>query len=399
MKLFLIDQGELKEVNKPIFSTGDVYLVDAENTIYVWIGNKCSVDEKTSGAAQARTLDQERGGAAKIITVDQGQETQEFLKLINTMGAMKIVNKNLAKTMLKDVLTGEYAGFTEHKNVLYRVSSEEFEGINTMKMIQVPYSKDSLDSEDCFVLDLGTNVYIWQGKACNVKEKVKAGQWARQIDAERAGAQNEVIFDEDEDAEFLNALSKGEDYKESAVVQLRAESELEPETEAEKAAVKIEPEKKAVIKEAAPVKPKEEKPPIKPKEEKPPVKPKEEKPPVKPKEEKPPVKPKEEKPPVKPKEEKPPVKPKEEAKEKVVVAPKVKTEISSSAAPGIPGQADESVLMVEKMEGRRKCPKCHNDNKTLIYESVDKTNIILDYPRMYGKKYKCGLCKCVWREK
>ena len=372
MKLFLIDQGELKEVNKPIFSTGDVYLVDAENTIYVWIGNKCSVDEKTSGAAQARTLDQERGGAAKIITVDQGQETQEFLKLINTMGAMKIVNKNLAKTMLKDVLTGEYAGFTEHKNVLYRVSSEEFEGINTMKMIQVPYSKDSLDSEDCFVLDLGTNVYIWQGKACNVKEKVKAGQWARQIDAERAGAQNEVIFDEDEDAEFLNALSKGEDYKESAAVQLRAESELEPETEAEKAAVKIEPEKKAVIKEAAPVKPKEEKPPIKPKEEKPPVK---------------------------PKEEKPPVKPKEEAKEKVVVAPKVKTEISSSAAPGIPGQADESVLMVEKMEGRRKCPKCHNDNKTLIYESVDKTNIILDYPRMYGKKYKCGLCKCVWREK
>ena len=34
-----------------------------------------------------------------------------------------------------------------------------------------------------------------------------------------------------------------------------------------------------------------------------------------------------------------------------------------------------------------------------IHESIDKTNIILDYPRMYGKKYKCGLCGVMWREK
>ena len=119
VKIFMIDKGELKEINKPIFSTGDVYLIDAETTIYIWIGSKCSVDEKTSGAAQARTLDQQRGGAAKIITVDQGQESQEFLKLVAPDGAMKIVEKNIAKTLLKDVTTGDFAGFDEWKNVLY----------------------------------------------------------------------------------------------------------------------------------------------------------------------------------------------------------------------------------------------------------------------------------------
>ena len=334
MKLYLINKGELNEINKSVFSAGDVYLVDDENTIYVWIGNKCSVDEKTTGAANARKLDQERGGAAKIITIDQGQETPEFLKIISSMGAMKIVERNIAKTMLKDVVTGDWAQFAEHKNVLYRASAEEFDNINTMKMIQVPFSKDSLDTEDCFVADLGNKIYIWQGKASTVKEKVKSGQWARNLDAERAGAQNEVIFDEDDDSEFIAALEKGEDYKESDAVQLRAESELEPETEADKAAAKIEPELKTTIEEV-----------------------------------------------------------------KAPVAHQIKAEVSSSAAPGRPGQVDESIMTIEREEGRRKCPKCANDDKAMIHETVDKSNIILDYPRMYGKKFRCGLCGVLWRER
>ncbi|MFX0059261.1 MAG: hypothetical protein ACFE85_09005 [Candidatus Hodarchaeota archaeon] len=338
MKLFMVDQGALKQTDKPIFSTGDVYIVDDEKTIYVWIGNKCSIDEKTAGAAQARTLDQQRGGAAKIITVDQGQEPVAFMKLINTIGAMKIVEKNVAKTLLKDVSTGDWAGFSEWKNILYRVSSEEFEGINAMKMIQVPYSKDSLDTEDCFVADLGNKVYIWQGMECNVKEKVKAGQWARQIDADRSGLQNETIFEEGDDSEFLSALEKGEDYKESDAVQLRAESVLEPETEADRKVAQIQPEFKSEVLDVTP----------------------------------------------------------DEIKADIA---DVKAASASSAGPGIPGRVDDSILTIEKVDGRRKCPKCGNENKMSIHESVDKSNIIMDYPRMYGKKYRCGECGIEWREK
>ena len=347
MKLLLIDKGEIKEIKKPIFSSGDVYLVDDDRTIYVWIGNKCSVDEKTAGAAQARTLDQQRGGAAKIITVDQGFETKEFLKLVAPMGAMKIVEKNYAKTLLKDVSTGDWAGFTEWRNILYRVSSEEFEDINAMKMIQVPFSKNSLESEDCFVADLGNKVFIWQGKACTTKEKVKAGQWARSIDFDRAGLQQETIFEEGDDAEFFTALDRGEEYKESDAVQLKAESILEGEDADDKVAAAIQPEFKSEVKEVTP----EE---IKP-----------------------------------------------EVKE--VTPADIKADISqvkaSGAAPGIPGRLDTSILTVEAPEGRRKCPECKIDDPHMIHESVDKSNIILDYPRVYGKKFQCGMCSCLWREK
>jgi adenylate cyclase len=335
MKLLLIDKGEMKQISKPIFSSGDVYLVDDERTIYVWIGNKCSVDEKTAGAAQARTLDQQRGGAAKIITVDQGFETKEFLKLVAPMGAMKIVEKNYAKTLLKDVSTGDWAGFTEWRNILYRVSSEEFEDINAMKMIQVPFSKNSLESEDCFVADLGNKVYIWQGNACNTKEKVKAGQWARSIDADRAGLQQETIFEEGDDAEFHTALDRGEEYKESDAIQLKAESILEGEDADDKVAAAIQPEFKSEVKEVTP----------------------------------------------------------EDIKAEI-------SEVrSSSAAPGIPGRTDTSILTIEQTEGRRKCPECGIDDPHMIHESTDKSNIILDYPRVYGKKFTCGQCGVIWREK
>ncbi|MGV9199980.1 MAG: hypothetical protein ACOC4M_14330 [Promethearchaeia archaeon] len=367
MKLYLIRKGELEEISKPIFSTGDVYILDADRTIYVWIGEKCSVDEKTSGAAQARQLDKERGGAAKIITVDQGQEPPSFMKLVAELGSMKIVEKNIAKTMLKDVTTGDWSGFEDWKNILYRVSSEEYEDINSMKLIQVPFSKDSLDSEDCYIADLGNKVYIWQGKSCNVKEKVKSGQWARKIDADRPGLQNEKIFEEGDDEMFMVALERGVDYKESDAHQLRAESELEPMTEEEIADTAIPEEGESEIEQPAggEVMEKEEK-----------------------------------------EEKEAEIAPEVEEEGEVwgeggeeVSAPSPEAATSSSAAPGVPGKSSDDILTIEKTEGRRECPRCGETSKAMIHESVDKGNIILDYPRMYGKKFRCGSCGAEWREK
>ncbi|MHA1803027.1 MAG: hypothetical protein ACTSU4_00670 [Promethearchaeota archaeon] len=61
-------------------------------------------------------------------------------------------------------------------------------------------------------------------------------------------------------------------------------------------------------------------------------------------------------------------------------------------------ESSGDILTIEKHEGRRKCPKCNNENPHMIYESVDKSQIIMDYPRVYGKKYKCGQCGAEWRE-
>ncbi|MEJ2251005.1 MAG: hypothetical protein P8Y70_16415 [Candidatus Lokiarchaeota archaeon] len=60
---------------------------------------------------------------------------------------------------------------------------------------------------------------------------------------------------------------------------------------------------------------------------------------------------------------------------------------------------NNDILTIEKSEGRRSCPSCGEDNKNMIHESTDKSNIIMDYPRVYGKMYLCGSCGTKWREK
>ncbi len=52
------------------------------------------------------------------------------------------------------------------------------------------------------------------------------------------------------------------------------------------------------------------------------------------------------------------------------------------------GEEKNNILTIEKTDGRRKCPNCGEENKNMIHESTDKSHIISDYPRVYGKKYR-----------
>jgi hypothetical protein len=70
------------------------------------------------------------------------------------------------------------------------------------------------------------------------------------------------------------------------------------------------------------------------------------------------------------------------------------TEIKSESPP-IPEEPKISVI--ETSESRRVCPNCGNQNLRLIREVTDKTRLISPYPRLYGKKFKCGECGAEWR--
>jgi len=60
----------------------------------------------------------------------------------------------------------------------------------------------------------------------------------------------------------------------------------------------------------------------------------------------------------------------------------------------------KEILDVKKPKGRRRraCPKCGNQNVNSIRELEDKTTILSNYPKIYGKKYQCRVCNCEWRE-
>lgn len=64
------------------------------------------------------------------------------------------------------------------------------------------------------------------------------------------------------------------------------------------------------------------------------------------------------------------------------------------------GYGTGSVLLIEKETssvGRKSCPTCGNINRRFIHEILDKSHLISVYPRIYGKKLRCGECGCEWR--
>jgi len=58
--------------------------------------------------------------------------------------------------------------------------------------------------------------------------------------------------------------------------------------------------------------------------------------------------------------------------------------------------SSSSVLVIENSTGRRKCPSCGDQGS--IHEVTDKSQLILDYPRIYGKKKYCGNCGFEWKK-
>lgn len=74
-----------------------------------------------------------------------------------------------------------------------------------------------------------------------------------------------------------------------------------------------------------------------------------------------------------------------EVKEPFMESSEVKTPLNSY---------NSSVLVVENSAGRRKCPNC--GDQASIHEVNDKSLVLLDYPRIYGKKKYCGACGLEW---
>lgn len=71
--------------------------------------------------------------------------------------------------------------------------------------------------------------------------------------------------------------------------------------------------------------------------------------------------------------------------------------IKSTPPPTKEIKIEEVEILESTTDGRRKCPNCGNPNPASIHELVDKTRIIMAYPRMYCKKFKCGECGIEWK--
>lgn len=192
-----VQKGQLVKVPKKLlkdFGTGDVYLVDTGPIIYMWVGKTSSPDEKFIGAITSVWRDQDRKGAAKLITINEGEEPSDFLNLFD--GKIMVTEQD-TEGILKRV------ALKQHEFKLFRIHIEK----DLNLYYEVPLSRESLTTDDVYLLDTFTKIFIWRGQESTAFERWQAIQIAEGYDAERAGRQQIIIIEENEEtADFLKAL-------------------------------------------------------------------------------------------------------------------------------------------------------------------------------------------------
>ncbi|UCE11339.1 MAG: hypothetical protein JSW61_05240 [Candidatus Thorarchaeota archaeon] len=192
--VFHIQKGNLVRMVDPgAFGRGDCYLVDAGMKLYIWIGPNSSVDEKFLAAAEAVFRDTALKGDADIDHIDGGDEPEEFKALFDDF---KLTDEDTEGILKKVQLEKR-----EHK--LWRVHHE---GDDTF-FAEVPMARESLRSDDVFILDTFDDIFVWRGAEASAREKFDATMIARRYDAERVGVQEiELIEEGSEPQDFLDLL-------------------------------------------------------------------------------------------------------------------------------------------------------------------------------------------------
>ncbi|MCY3414038.1 MAG: hypothetical protein INQ03_20510 [Candidatus Heimdallarchaeota archaeon] len=213
-----------KEGDKYIFKDGDVYVIDNDSDLYIWIGKDSSVDEKGAGAWVANKIDnQERGGEPNVYTVLQGEESDEFKSLLN----FEVIDDDTP-----GFLKSAELDMVEYK--LFRIfTKEETFAFDEAFIEEVPLDKSSLKSEDVFVLDGNENVYLWVGNQANREERMEGQKVLQKIDAERSYLPLQYTIYEDEGGKtekaFYEFLEKAKDSGPVVSVEDQRELEYRPE--------------------------------------------------------------------------------------------------------------------------------------------------------------------------
>ena len=130
--------------------------------IHYWIGEKTTNDEKGACAYKTVELDNALGGFATQFRECQNHESSKFLSYFKSSGGVMYMEG------------GAESGFKHVEGKEYTTRLLQLKGKRNVRVKQVETSTASLNEGDVFILDLGLDIYQWNGATCNRMEKAKA---------------------------------------------------------------------------------------------------------------------------------------------------------------------------------------------------------------------------------
>ncbi|XP_043922691.1 adseverin [Protopterus annectens] len=195
LQIWRIEKMELVPVPENLygnFYVGDAYLIlrtakkndSVFYDLHYWLGKECSQDESTAAAIFTVQMDDYLGGKPVQYRELQGYESTAFVSYFK--GGLKYQAGGVSSGF-QHVVTNDLSA----QRILH------IKGRRVVRATEVPFSWHSFNSGDCFIIDLGAEVFQWCGSKCNKYERLKANQVAIGIrDNERNGRAQLIIVEE-----------------------------------------------------------------------------------------------------------------------------------------------------------------------------------------------------------
>ncbi|XP_062521639.1 gelsolin-like protein 2 [Corticium candelabrum] len=165
------------------FFSGDSYIIlntyktppsdELLHDVHFWIGSKSTQDEYGTAAYKTVELDtflDDKPVQHREVMNNESDLFKTYFKMITLMEG------------------GADSGFRHVKPTEYTPHLLHFQGHKkNVKATDVPLFRESLNSGDVFILDLGLDIYQWNGSSCNKDERFKALQYLQQLKSDRGG--------------------------------------------------------------------------------------------------------------------------------------------------------------------------------------------------------------------
>ncbi|KDO34602.1 hypothetical protein SPRG_00665 [Saprolegnia parasitica CBS 223.65] len=163
--------------------------------IHFWLGKDTSQDESGVAAYKTVELDEALGGGPIQYRECQGHESDLFLSYFKATG-------------IEYLAGGVESGFKTVVRDQYDTKLFQVKGKRTVRVNEVPAKATSLTTDDVYVLDMGLELFVFNGATANRQEKAKALDFVRQLNNNERGGRASITFldDEPKNATFWKTL-------------------------------------------------------------------------------------------------------------------------------------------------------------------------------------------------
>jgi len=147
----------------------DVFILDVGETIYQWNSKGASIFEKTKAAAIVRAIDDEhsKSGSTEVIVFEQGNTDPDMIFFWEKLGGEP-----------GDISDDD--SYPSSPPRIIKVSDSTGE-LNFQTIHEgYPLNSKMLDSNDVMVIDVGFQIFVWEGKGSNLAEKKWAPKAAKE---------------------------------------------------------------------------------------------------------------------------------------------------------------------------------------------------------------------------